>query len=184
MDGSRTIQVLKRDGGMEAFCLAKLTAGLWRPMQQADPTSRYEDAVDLAEAISIHLQRTRRICVSSAVLLEMSLKVLRRSCLDDAADEMETHHVWRQVRRKQIRVSYDDQKTACWEKSWLTEVAQHSWNLSPRTARILAGMAEEEILDGELTTIPRRGVIDLLNAMVSQYGLADAVPVRQPTVET
>ncbi|MFP4354191.1 MAG: hypothetical protein ACLFUJ_03625 [Phycisphaerae bacterium] len=183
MTGSRTIQVLKRQGCMEDFSLPKLARSLWLAMAQTDPANRYEDAVDLAEAISIFLQRTNRICVSAGVLFEMCLKVLRRSALEEAADEMETYHVWRQVRRKQIRVVYDDDKAACWDKSWLAELACRSWNVTPATSRILAGMVEDELLDSETSIISRLAVVDLLNEFVSQYGLADAVPVRQHSAE-
>ena len=182
MNGSRTILVLKRDGGTEAFESMKLAGALWRAMRDTRRPARYSEAFDLAEAIAIFLRRTKRICVSSGVLFEMALKVLRKAGQQQAADELETHHVWRNVRRKQLRVVYDDGRSACWDKNWLAEMACRSWNLSPTTGRILAGAIENELLDEACSTLNRSCIVDRLNAQVAQWGLADAVPVDHPTV--
>ena len=102
MNGSRTIRVLKRDGRTEALDLSKLAAAMWRAMCSITPGSargvtpasgRYRDALDLADAIGIYLRRTNRTCVSSAAIFEMTLKVLRRVRLSDAADARTSWHV-------------------------------------------------------------------------------------------
>ena len=66
-----------------------------------------------------------------------------------------------------------------WDKRWLCEFAQCSWHVRPATARLLAGKVESELFAGTDLVVSRETVIARLNRWVSEYGLADAVPVRQ-----
>jgi transcriptional regulator NrdR family protein len=176
MNGSGTVRVIKRDGGIELFCARKLAGSIWRAMQAT--SGRYRDANDLAEAIRIFLTRSERRCVSSGVLLEMILKVLQRADLVNVAGAMEAYRDWRSLRREQIQVVYEDGKTACWDRRWLAEIAARSWNVSPTTARIVAGQIERDLLEDERTCISRDSILHRLNTRMAELGLADAVPVR------
>lgn len=176
MNGTGTVRVIKRDGGVELFCEAKLAGAIWRAIQATG--GRYRDANDLAQAIGIFLKRSGRRCVSSAVMLEMVLKVLNRAELAQAAQAMEAHRDWRAIRREQLRVLYADGKSACWDRRWLEELAVRSWNIDPTTARILAGQIENDLLCGQMSSVSRQEVLDRLNTRMAELGLADAVPVR------
>ena len=176
--GSRTILVRKRDGGTEAFDRGKLAGALWAAMRAAE--GRYRDARDLAAAMESFLRRHGLRCVSSAVLFEMSLIVLRRVLLSAAADAMEAHRDARMRRRRHLRVRHEDGQLTWWAKGWLSEVARRRWGISQPAARIIAGHVESALLDGDAATIDRQAVMDLLCACVADHALADEPSVRHP----
>jgi len=175
VSGSRTIQVIKRDGSEEQFDLAKLTASIWAPMR-AGP-GRYLHATELAKAVQAYIERIGWPAVSTAAIFEMTLKVLLRVDYNDAANAYETAHQARKARRKQFRVVHANGRVTMWDKSWLAKVACGSWRLSPRAARILAGQVEAKLLCGSARWASREDIVDMLNELVAEFGLADAVPV-------
>lgn len=177
MTGSRMIRVLKRDGGVEDFRAEKLAAAMWRAMVESD-AGRYSDARDLALAVEIFLDRSDRPCVSSAAIFEMIVKVLRRAHLGPVAAAMEAHHAWRGCRRRGMAIRHEDGRLSLWDKTWLCEMALRSWNVGRETARIIVGRIERELLLGDHGTMARAELIDRLNSRMSEFGLADAVPVR------
>ncbi|HHH75489.1 MAG TPA: hypothetical protein ENL03_00525, partial [Phycisphaerae bacterium] len=69
-----TLWVIKRGGSVETFDTAKLAGSMWRAMS---PYGQYRNCRDLAGAIELFMDQTDRICVSSGVVFEMTLKVLR-----------------------------------------------------------------------------------------------------------
>lgn len=176
MDGSRKIRVCKRDGTEEAFSAPKLAAGMARAMRET--TGRYFDALQLALAVEVYLERSNRQKVSSSALFEMVLKVLRRCGMDQAAEAMETCRVVRAEARRHVRVCHDGGQSTQWDKNWLSLLAERSWFLSPTTARILAGDVERELLARGPGVATRGDILEMLNQRVAEYGLADAVPVQ------
>ena len=177
MDGSRTIRVIKHNGSVEEFDRRKLAGALYRAMAGTDGTAN--DARELAWAIEIYLGRTRRFCVSSAAILEMGLKVLRRVRLPDAAEALETHRAERALRRRGFRVYHGAGKVTVWDKTWVCELARVCWHVSPATSRTLAAEVEQRLLGRRTGRATRQEVVDLLNRCVAAFGLADAVPVPQ-----
>ena len=182
MDGSKTIRVIKRDGSAELFDETKLAAAMWTAMRTRQ--GEYEDARELARAVRCFLHRVDWPCVASAAVFEMTIKIMRRIQLRRAAAAMETHRQRRKLRRKRLRVIHDGGRMTVWDKSWLAELAKGSWRLLPRTARILAGEIERELLDERRRWIDRGDLINRLNECVVEYGLADAVPVSPPAPQT
>ncbi len=175
------IRVIKRDGGIEAFDLAKLTASIWGAMRSRQGC--YFDAMELAKAVSVYVERMDWPTVSSAGVFEMTLKVLRRVHFTDSARAYEEAHQFRKSRRKQFRVVHGNGRVTMWDKSWLAKVACRSWQLSPGTARILAGHVEAKLLSGGGRRISRNDAIAMLNELVAQFGLADVVPVEGESSE-
>jgi hypothetical protein len=167
--------VMKRDGSLERFDKSKLAAALWKSMRGT--TGRFVDARELALAIELYIQRLRWPLVRSAALFEMALKVLRRVRLARAARSMERHRTARAQRRGDLQVDHGDGKVTLWDKTWLCEFTTRSWMLQPITGRIVAGLIEKEFLAGSVNLISRREIIDRVNTLVSELGLADAVPV-------
>ncbi len=176
MDGSRTIRVIKRDQSIELFDVCKLAGSIWRAMQGG---ARYDHSRRLAEAVELYLTRRSYKCISSSAIFEMVVKALRHVGLDAAADSAEAYDDWRNTLRKQLRIRYNTGKLTFWDKGWLCEFARRSWHLRPVTARWLAGLVEIELFAEDDLVVSRQNVIERLNRCVSQYGLADAVPVRQ-----
>lgn len=171
------VRVLKRDRTAEDFSQAKLAASLWRAMQETT-CGTYRQAHDLAGAIELYIVRNGWTCLSTAAVFEMAVKVLRRVHLGRTALAMESFRFARSARRRKLRVAHQADKTTYWEKGWLAKVGCQSWGLLPSTARIIAGCVEAELLGGEDHILLREYVLDRFNHYVSQFGLADAVPVQ------
>lgn len=169
------IRVVKRDGSVEMFDAHKLAAAMYRAMSGF--WGRHEDASELARAVGIYLARRRRRRVSSAAIFEMALKSLRQVRFDVAAAMFEAHRAWRRRCRRDLRVIYDDGHVTLWDKAWAVNLACRNWCLRPVTGRIIAASLEEELLCGERQFVLRSEVVARVNAWVSRYGLADAVPV-------
>ena len=177
LSGSGKIRVLKRDQSVEAFDARKLAVSMWRAMGRN--RARFEHAGRLAEAVEFYLLRRGTTCVSSSAVFEMSLKAMRHVGLEEAADVGESYCIWRNALRKQLRIRYNTGKLTFWDKGWLCEFARRSWCLRPATARILAGKIELDLFRRLDLVISREAVIEALNQLISEYGLADALPVRQ-----
>lgn len=177
MTETRKIKVRKRDGSVEAFDLLKLGAVLGQGLQRTGGTPRL--GRDLARAVHLYLQRNRREVVTSKAIFEMAVKALRRVCMGEAAEVLELHRTLRAVRRPLLRIRHAEGRLTGWEKSWVAAMAQRIWCVSRRTARILAADVELYLLPSEDRVVDRQEVVDLLNRRVAEFGLADAVPVKQ-----
>lgn len=169
------ICVRKRDETLEPFDRWKLTGSIWRAMQETQGS--YEHARRLCEAAQIYLKRGGEQCVSSRALFEMMLKALRYVGLEEAAESAEAFHKWRNALRTELRIRHDGGAVTYWEKGWVCEFASRSWNISRSVGRLVAGKIELELLLGGERTVWRGEVIEQLNRLISEYGLADAVPV-------
>ena len=175
--GSWTIRVLKRDGQAEEFDGLKLAAAIWRAMGARKVT--YSRAVYFSDAVRFYLLRGRQGCVSSAAIFEMCVKLLQYVGEPVAARQMQEHRSWRLARRRELCIRHERGELTLWEKAWLAQFAQRCWHLSTRTARILAGQVEADLLRGTAHEVPRQDIIDRLNDITAAYGLADAVPVER-----
>lgn len=176
MDRSRTIWVLKRDGTSERFDVAKLTAAIWRAMSRTGAS--YEHAAKLAEAVGTYVIGSHSSCVSSAAVFEMVLKALKYVNIAEAAEAAENYCRRRSLLRRQLRIRHEGGRLTMWAKGWVCQFAFRSWRISRRTARILAGQVEQEILRSGQGIVSRSKVISTLNCLIAAYGLADAVPAR------
>lgn len=177
MDISVKLQVRKRDGNIEPFDRARLAGVIASAAVKTGGS--WQEANDLAEAIELYIRRSNQNLVSSAAIFEMVLKSLNRIGLGGAAQRLDVNARLRNVGRRLLRVSYDSSRNTLWDKSWLAEIAQRSWGVSWRTARILAGEVETDIIVKGASKVTRSEIVDMLNAKVSQFGLGDAVPVDQ-----
>jgi len=177
VSGSRKVRIVKRDGSSEPYDGAKLAGTVYRAMWRG-PGGR-QCACHLAVAIGIHLRRSHLRRISSAAIFEMVVLALRRVGFTEPADRMEAHHRRRARLRGGLRVHHDSGQVSLWDKSWLGELGRRSWFLSRPTARILAGQVECELLEADVSDLSRQDVLERLNRLVSEYGLADAVPVAR-----
>lgn len=177
MAGSRTIRVVKADESVEHFDVRKLAVGMYRAM--CGEGASYDQALSLAEAIEIYLRRRGKRRVTSSAVFEMVLRSLRYVELTPAADAAEAYRDWRNTLRKQLRVMHDGRNITLWDKGWLCEFACRSWHISRATARILSNEVEMKLIRSNESIVTRQAVTELLNKLMSEYGLADAVPVGQ-----
>ncbi len=177
MEPSRTIRVRKRDGNIEAFDVGKV-AGVFRRALAHLPGECVEGG-ELARAVHLYLLRTNRRSISSSAVFEMAVKALHRVQRGEAAEMLELHRTLRNVRRRLLRIRHADGRVTQWDKTWLAEWTRHVWRVSRRTARMLAGEVEYDLLPQEETDLSREEVIDRLNEQVAQWGLAEAVPAYE-----
>jgi len=178
VDGSGKIQVCKSDSTEESFDVHKLAASMFSAMQGT--RGRFYDATQLAIAIGIYLKRNSWLTVTSDTLAQLAVKVLNRCRLSEAGSAMADYRRNRRVRRRRLQVRHEGGRVTMWDKAWLSPWAQRSWLLSRTTGRILAGQVERELLGSDAVEVSRLDVLDMLNRRVEEYGLVDAVPVRQP----
>jgi len=178
VDGSGKIQVCKSDSTEEAFDVRKLAGSMFSAMQET--RGRHYDATQLAIAIGLYLGQTSWLTVTSDALAELAVKVLSRCRLPEAAEAMTEYRRARTIGRSRLQVRQEGGQVTMWDKAWLSSWAQRSWLVSRNTGRILAGQVERELLESGLAEVSRLDVLDMLNRRVAEYGLADAVPVRQP----
>lgn len=178
VDGSGKIQVCKSDSTEEAFDVCKLAGSMFIAMQET--RGRHYDAMQLAIAIGLYLKQTSWLTVTSDALAELAVKVLSRCRLPEAAGAMTDYRQNRTIGRSRLQVRQEGGQVTMWDKAWLSSWAQRSWLVSRNTSRILAGQVERELLECGLVEVSRLDVLDMLNRRVAEYGLADAVPVRQP----
>jgi transcriptional regulator NrdR family protein len=171
------IEVVKRNGDREPFSIGKLAGTVWRGIEPTE--GDYQEAIDIARAVFIHLRRKEISVISSGALLDLVLRAMRRMNMAEGAVLIELHSVLRSERRKGFQVVHENGKVSEWDKTWLARLAGRMWFISTRTARHIAGEVEMELLERVDRTVKRQEVVDLLNEEVSQFGLADAVPVRQ-----
>ncbi len=176
MNGSGTIQVRKLDESEEAFDRMKLAGAMWRVLKRS--AAEFRHARDLAGAIETYLRCTGREWISSSALFEMVLRVLRKVHLDEAAEAMEVHRLWRIARREALLVFHDEGRITFWDKQWLCQNASSAWGLSRAASRNIAAHVEAEILSSDEIIVTREQVLEKLNTCVAAFGLADAVPVE------
>jgi len=90
---------------------------------------------------------------------------------------MEAYWLRRDRARRMVRVRHLSGQVTWWDKGWVCDLARHSWHLSETSARIIAAEVERRVLGLEMRKIDRVDVVDVINACVVEFGLADAVPV-------
>ena len=177
----RSIDVSKRDGTIEPFSEQKLCGAMWRSLRET--SGDYRTALELAKAIALFLQRRSTGTVDSTVVFELALKALRRIRRGDAAERMELFHTLRSVRRRLVDVQHADGQITRWDKGWCAKLAATLWDLRLTTGRQIAGEIELELLGNQHITVDRSFILERINHKVSEFGLAEAMPLR-PVAQT
>jgi len=174
VSGSGTIRVMKRDRGVEVFDTRKLAAALWRSCRGTQAT--YEHAWRIAEAIELHVRRSRVLCVPSYAIFEMAVTALRQVGLAPAAHAAGAYRARRGQLRRTLRVRHGSDRVTLWDKAWLAELIERSWRVSRATGRTVAAKVEGMLLRDGAGEVSRGRLVEMLNRLMSEYGLADAVP--------
>lgn len=174
MSGSGTIRVIKRDRSVEVFDVRKLAGAIWRASIGGE--AMYSHAVQISEALEVYLLRKRETCLTSSAIFEMAIKALHCVGLSDAARRSEAFRSLRGELRNRVRIVHEGGRQTRWDKGWLVKLAANCWLVSPETARIVAGRVERRIFSRNIDRLGREEVIAMLNEVMAEYGLADAVP--------
>lgn len=169
MKGSGTIRVLKRAGTTEGFCAERFRSCLWRVMQPFG--GRFQQADALADAVVLYLRRAGCRIVTTRALLEMALRVLRKTDHGPAADALAARHRWRRAARRRLLVAHENGRQCPWERHWVTQQIQRRWAVTRSAALAISADIEHELLAGE-SPVRRQTVLDLIDERVENYGLA------------
>lgn len=169
MNGSRSIQVVKRDGDLEPFSLGKLRGCLLRALTCTPNGQAIVEPI--ARAIQLHLHKRKLTFISSRMLLTLVLRALRHTGNESAAERLEAHHSRRQQRRAAVHIVGPTGRRTGWDKSAFAKIIHRRWDVSPAAARAMAAGVEQDVLAAgkDLTELE---LIDLADDRVEQFGLA------------
>lgn len=166
----KQLLVIKADGSPEEYLHTKVWATLNHAFDSISQSDTFT-AEQLADVVTYYLYQdhTKREVVSSEILAVIKV-VLANTGYEDAALALSEHHRERQLRRNRTEViawDIDDwsdtqglrQATEIserkpWNKSVIVHDLIYRYQLPTQTARAIASMAEERVLNMGLTAIP------------------------------
>jgi transcriptional regulator NrdR family protein len=181
------LMVIKSDGTVEEYLHTKIIGTINNALTRIDQADICI-AEQLAEAVTYFLyHRQNRRSVASGEILSVIEAVLTTTGYEEAAIALSEHHLERRLRRCRIEVISADisgltdaeifagQKLSgqrsCWDKSRIVAGLVAKYNMDSQTARTIASMVEEKILN--------MGVTLVSTGLVRQLVLGDAAAMLQ-----
>ena len=175
------VKVVKADGSVEEYLCTKVIGTINNALTLAgDPNIMV--AEELSDAVTYFLygqQQGRR--TTSSDILSMIRVVLAATSHEDAAVALGEYHYRRLLKRRRIEVvdaeifeksqDFNPSMANRWDKSWIIDGLTTKQKLDRQTARVIASMVEERILNIGMTRISR----DLIRQLV----LADTSAILQ-----
>jgi transcriptional regulator NrdR family protein len=179
------LKVIKADGSVEQYLHTKVLGTIYNALAatgQADT-----DAAEyLTEAVTYFLyKRDGGGTVASGEIFSMIKAVLSSTDYEGAAVALVEHHLQRRIRRNRIEVICADieqladaemlygsempRSKSPWNKSVIANDLVNRHNLSRQTARTIASMVEERILN--------MGINVILSSLIKQLVLGDAAAI-------
>lgn len=166
----KQLQVLKTDGSVEEYLHTKVWATLNHAFDSVNQSDTFMTE-QLADVVTYYLyQNQAKKTVPSSEILAVIKVVLTNTGYDEAALALSDHHRERQLQRSRIEVidwnvdDWSDTQGLCdasetsnrtpWNKSVIIQDLIVRYELAPQTARAIASMAEERILNMGLGTVP------------------------------
>lgn len=182
---STRLKVIKADGSVEDYLHTKVLGCINNALVLTNQADIFV-AEQLTEAITYFLYH-RQGCtrVTSGEILSMIQIVLEATFYKDAAIAIADCHYQRQIKRHRIEVVDLDMQnlnnkamlsnpntsadSSRWDKSRIVRYLTTKHNLALQTARVIASMVEEKVLNIGINRISR--------SLVKQIVLADAVSI-------
>lgn len=177
MDGA--INVLKRDGAIEDFLLAKLHgcigngfASSGEPHERNSATSR-----GLAEAVQTYLRKSRpNSAVPSDHLGELVELVLTQTGYSAASAAIKHHHHVREKLRRWVKVAHYRPRDGSyvhrqWDKSRIVQSLQQVHQIDAPAARVIAGRVEEHVFCCGLKVVTTELVEEMMRSEMLAWGL-------------
>lgn len=188
MDGE--ISVLKRDGSIENFVLAKLNCSIGNgfvssgePHERNSPTSR-----GLAEAVQMYLRKSRpNSAVPSDHLAELVELVLVQTGYCAAGMAIRHHHQLREKMRRWVKVAYTRPRGVGltqkqWDKGRIVQLLTSTYELDTPAARVIAGRVEQLVFNCGLKVVTSEFVESLTQCELMAWGLLpNALRVKRST---
>jgi hypothetical protein len=164
------LKVIKADGGVEEYLHTKIVGTINSAMSAAGQAD-IAVAQELAEVVTYFLhQKHSSRSVTSSEIFSIIEAVLAATGYEEAAAVLSEHHFVRKLRRSRIEVVSADvqdladaQMFCCpgqtaersrWNKSRIVEDLITEYNVPRPTARAIASMVEERVLDMGATLVP------------------------------
>ena len=165
------LTVVKADGTTEQYIHTKVVASLANAFASSGVPDIYA-AEELAQAVTFFLyQNYSPRAVNSGEIFSIIQAVLAGAGFEDAAVALTEHHFQRKLRRSRVEVAASNASSArCrWDKSRIVEDLVAAEHLDRPTARIIASMVEEKVLNMGMSLVS--------SALVKQLVLSDAAAV-------
>jgi len=182
------LKVTKADSSIEEYSHTKLIATLSNALGSVDCEDIFV-AEQLAEALTFFLYHnySSHCMITSNEILSMAKAVLTSTGYDEAAAALSDHHHMRNLRRNRIEVVRMDVQnlsdaekladirrqglTDRWNKSKIIADLVAEQGLDYGTARVVASMVEDKIINSQLRCVSC--------SMIKQLVLSDAFAVLQ-----
>jgi hypothetical protein len=181
------LKVIKADGSTEEYLHTKVLGTINNALGLVGEANVFI-AEQLAEAITYFLyQRGPGLRVSSSEINSMIEIVLAATPYDDAALALSEFNYKRKIKRDRIEVTDMEMEEACraaalgpgsipaqtnrWDKSRIVKSLVNEENLDRQTARAIASMVEEKVLN--------LGISRISHGLIRQLILADTLTMLQ-----
>ena len=181
------LKVIKTDGSTEEYLHTKVLGTINNALGLIDEANVFV-AEQLAEAITYFLyQRNAGLRVSSSEIHSMIEIVLTATPYDDAALALSEYRHKRRMKRDRIEVIDMEMEEACrsaaagqrpgrkqtsrWDKSRIVAGLVCEESIERQTARAIASMVEEKVLNLGMSRVPR--------SLIKQLVLADTFTMLQ-----
>ena len=165
------LAVIKADGSREEYFHTKVVGTIANALGSAGRPDIHT-AQELAKAVTFFLyQNYSPRAVNSGEIFSIIQAVLAGAGFEDAAVALTEHHFQRKLRRSRVEVAASNASSArCrWDKSRIVEDLVAAEHLDRPTARIIASMVEEKVLNMGMSLVS--------SALVKQLVLSDAAAV-------
>ena len=179
------IKVIKADGSVEAYLHTKVIGTIMKALGSGE--GDITTAQRLAEVVTYFLYYNKKSEeVSISEIFSIIKATLSASDYENAAVALSEHHFTRKLKRGRIEVVYvdihelSDAELLCsegdgggdgegdfaaksrWDKSRIVADLIETYDMCPQTARTIASMVEEKVLNMGITSVP----VSLLKQLV------------------
>jgi len=176
------LKVMKTDGGVEEYFHTKVIGTVGNALTACGQTDMFV-AEQLAEAVTYFLYHKRNChTAASSEIYSVIKAVLTATGYHQAAVALSEHHCRRRIKRSRIEVLSADIRELAdaerlgsageltlrsrWDKSEIVADLVARYNIDRQTARVIASMVEEKILNMQIMAVP--------TSLIKQIVLNDA----------
>ena len=176
------LKVIKADGSSEEYMHTKVLAAVSNALASAGQPDT-KTAEQLAEVITYTLyHKQKRRSISSGEIFSIVKATLASSGFENAAAALNDYHLRRQMMRSRIEVAAVDMKEMAdakkfsdicrkaeksrWDKSRIVAYLTDKFRIERHTARAIASVVEQKVLNLELSVVP--------SSLVKQLVLSEA----------
>lgn len=176
--------VIKRDGTVEAFSLAKLRGSIAGVMERASYDPRLGGP--LSRAVAAHLSELPDGRPPSTDYVYRCVQsVLRQTGLADVAQQLDNHRRQRRARRQRLMIldpAGGARGRSRWRKEAIVARLRREYDLGSGAARFIAGQVELKVFELNAQQITAAELSDVLGKELAAWGLMeDPAPVTGST---